>query len=376
MSEEEYLEYYRRRRGLGVYLKWLPTPPGEMLPPGVEELPAGLPSRKVAEFLRRITICNKLNALLVRALRTEVSVWKYLELLKSLSFDSRLRKGLGVVRNLSSVFTIGRAGEKDVLITNNAGIDLIEYSVLIELTSENFDDWDVVNEDGSDIYFTSENGSPLYYWIEVFSKTDQYAKIWVKIPLISASGSTTIKLKYGKENPFPNYRNPKQVFLVYSTFDSDLEGWEYYGCSGYHASLDLSEGNPPPSVHISGDDFACNAGIRKLVEKEESVGLAVELDYRAKSRYRGSTVTNARVQFMDEAGNKITEVALVAGGTYDTGWDHGIVKKYTELQGYTKVYVYLNLRDGWSANWNQENWYDNVIVRKYVEPEPTVSILS
>ncbi len=85
----------------------------------------------------------------------------------------------------------------------------------------------------------------------------------------------------------------------------------------------------------------------------------LELDWRAKSNYAYSSVTNAYVNFYSGS-QSLGSVTLVAGGTYDTGWQHKLTDVSSILSGRSSVEVRLNVHDAWSANWQQQAWFDNV----------------
>jgi len=88
--------------------------------------------------------------------------------------------------------------KRQVTVTEQSGNDLTDYQVLIELDSTNFD-FSHANEDGSDIRFY--DGSNLYpYWIEKWDSVNQEARVWVKVPSIPASSSTSFYMYYGNPN--------------------------------------------------------------------------------------------------------------------------------------------------------------------------------
>ena len=87
---------------------------------------------------------------------------------------------------------------REITITEQSGVSLTDYQVKIVLNSTNFDSWDKVNSDGSDIRFTDSDGTTLLdYWIEEWDYTGQTATIWVKVPYIPASNTATIYMYYG-----------------------------------------------------------------------------------------------------------------------------------------------------------------------------------
>ena len=82
---------------------------------------------------------------------------------------------------------------RKITITEQSGNDLTDYQVLIELNSSNFD---FSHSDGNDIRFY--NGEVfLPYWVEKWDGVNQEAKIWVKVPSISANGTISFYMYYG-----------------------------------------------------------------------------------------------------------------------------------------------------------------------------------
>ncbi|RLG76177.1 MAG: hypothetical protein DRO14_03910, partial [Thermoprotei archaeon] len=110
----------------------------------------------------------------------------------------------------------GLKGEYRVPITVRelSGSDLVNYTVKLELNGTNFPYWEhIASYNGSDIYFLDSDGKPLYYWIESFDLVNRKAVIWVNIPRIPAGSSVTIYMRYGWENPYASYNNGTKAFL-------------------------------------------------------------------------------------------------------------------------------------------------------------------
>jgi DNA repair exonuclease SbcCD nuclease subunit len=83
---------------------------------------------------------------------------------------------------------------KDVTITNT-GSPLNDYQVQVSLAGDNFPLY--ANESGEDIRFTDASGNELNYWIEKWDNSSKTASIWVKVPSILTGSSTNIKMYYG-----------------------------------------------------------------------------------------------------------------------------------------------------------------------------------
>ena len=110
---------------------------------------------------------------------------------------------------------------RPILVTENSGSDLSDYAVKIVLNSSNFDSWDKVNPDGSDIRFTDDQGNPLSYWIEKFDYNNQEAIIWVKIPVLQANQQITIYMYYGNPNAVSE-EDPESVFSFFDDFEDGV----------------------------------------------------------------------------------------------------------------------------------------------------------
>ncbi len=87
---------------------------------------------------------------------------------------------------------------KKIVIQENTGYDLTNYTVPIVLNSTNFD-FTKAKPDGSDIRFITPESNLLDYWIQYWNQTAEKALVWVKLNL-TGGGNTTIYLLYGNPN--------------------------------------------------------------------------------------------------------------------------------------------------------------------------------
>jgi hypothetical protein len=153
-------------------------------------------------------------------------------------------------------------------------------------------------------------------------------------------------------------------------FDTGLDGWTFYwvrlapGYNRYDLQWDRYNGQPAPSALIYGDGYNVEAGMQKSVDISKWTGegtLTLSFNWRAKSNWRGSTVTNAHVKILDaNTGQQLYKKDLVNGGTYDTGWRSFTADIANHVKGHSKIKIILYLHDVWIVNWNQHNWYDNI----------------
>ena len=139
--------------------------------------------------------------------------------------------------------------------------------------------------------------------------------------------------------------------LLNNAFYSGTDGWLKFGGTGYTL---INEGG---AAKISGNGYGVVAGMEKTVSianRDPSKLMTLSFDWRARSDYAGSSVTNAYVNI---DGNQIP---LVTGGTTDTGWKHYSVDITKIAAGKSSIKIQLYLADSWIYNWNQVDWYDNI----------------
>ena len=106
-----------------------------------------------------------------------------------------------------------------IVITELSGNTLTDFQVKIVLTPDNFD-YSKVKSNGEDIRFTDDDGTTLLsYWIEQWNPVGE-SIIWVKVPSIPASSSTSIYIYYG--NPTANSKsNGDETFEFFDDFIGD-----------------------------------------------------------------------------------------------------------------------------------------------------------
>jgi len=290
-----------------------------------------------------------------------------------------------------------------IRITENSGNTLTDYQVKIVLNETNFTDWDKVLSDGSDIFFLDENGNPLYFWIEEFDKTAKKATIWVKVPSIPANGETTIYMCYGgMENPFSSYHDPENVFDFFDDFEGtelDTTKWNTHLYSG--GSIVVSDGYVKLISAIivsktyqitdgiietkgimkrqemslfgrasvnSGDAFESCYGLHTGSFSDTSWNFVIVVDNTDKLVYDPTptpTDTEVLLRFIMN-GNELTGQRF----NYNTGEQIGSTISTTHTK-YSQGYIGLRV-DGIG---DREAWYDWIRVRKYVDPEPSISIV-
>ena len=292
-----------------------------------------------------------------------------------------------------------------IVITEQSGNDLTDYAVKIEL-NENWDGWGATI-DGSDIYFLDDQGNPLYYWIEYFNKTEKKAIIWVKIPSLPANSSITIYMHCGGDNPYSEYHDPKQVFIYYNdgtVLDFD---WYPYGKTSLEGedssgwSIDESMGAIKHTVTVNAEHFQAikkitleNFAIRIKwnlgdLEEIEEIGVNARFTdpgnryflrfiyYPSDNRVRyelvkvvgGTTATLGTYGFTPSANTWYTMELCLYGSSLKAYHNDQLIISVTDA---SLSSGYFGLHSAWSLD--VSHYYDEIIVRPYVNPEPSVDI--
>ena len=107
-----------------------------------------------------------------------------------------------------------------ITIEEQSGSNLENYQVLVELNDTNFN-FEDAQSNGEDIRFTLDDYTTLIdYWIEEWDKTNKSAKIWVKVPSVSASGTKLIYMYYGNPSA-SSTSNGDNTFKFFVNFDKE-----------------------------------------------------------------------------------------------------------------------------------------------------------
>jgi hypothetical protein len=265
--------------------------------------------------------------------------------------------------------------------TNNPQ-KLTDYQVLVKLDSNNFD-FSQAQPDGDDLRFTNRKGDTLPYWIEFYDSTSEKARIWVKVDSIPTSDTTTIIMYCGNLTAAPA-SDGYTTFEFFDNFDDgDVSDWSK---TTYYNTIDSSYSADNTYYESPGYSF-------KIYNKGNCYSPPYWGGETRMSQIMNMTANTYSIDFTERL------------GTSQWGYcGHGSI-----YGGYSKVYVDDVLRyerrcttdctyvicDTVSASGifsvtgtstkislstrsvdcsYSYTWFDNVRVRKYTDPEPTVTI--
>jgi len=282
-------------------------------------------------------------------------------------------------------------------ITENSGSTLTNYQVPITINTATFN-YSKAAASGDDIRFATD-GTECDYWIETWN-TGGTSTIWVEVPSITASSTTTIYMYYG--NSVAGAASSESAVFDYVDRGDQTSSWTLAGSSGQNAT----EGNPSPGYYAASSSGSymyrnINLAPERIVTfniksdglgnlfflvNSTGAGQMYRLDTRGGTDYAGFAATanwiswNAPASGFNAAADAWYKLTIVitssASATfyYEQTTSSSPSGFGTQLGTYaiTNNGGYIGLvGDALGAAYT--TWWDNIIVRKYASPEPTVN---
>ncbi len=251
------------------------------------------------------------------------------------------------------------------IIINGSIYDLYNYTLPIILDTHQLIVQGKLKSDCSDLRFIDSAGRVLEYWIESGCNT-QNTTVWVKIPYIPADNETKIFMVYGNPDAIAGSVDPSNLFIFYDGFDFGLTGWTLstYGLcssSSYNLSNDYYS-SPPYSLKVYSDPlwgfFPCIVMANKDFVVTQNGSYEIRVKYRNDIPFLGS--------------NLIYSVVNIDGTNiiYDS-YNGSVLKSGSEIVTLSAGTHEISV--GVDARWtNGSAYFDDIIVRRVVNPEPTV----
>ena len=275
----------------------------------------------------------------------------------------------------------------------------------IELaTSVMGDPYGNVNSDGSDIRFTDIYGTTLQdYWVESWNNTGT-SSIWVEV---RESGTSMIYMYYGNNNA-TSASNGDNTFEFFDDFGGgsvDTDKWQLDLDSG--ASASIVDGALRLYASSSSDQW-----VGAIATGKVSFARPFALDIKVKNASQDNSCASMRpVIFLDDgSGNNLwgledasyaqhKKYRKIIGGVStdisDVAYDWGASWHNLEaiMTNTTNQFYFDSILDAsdtthFAPNYGvmvlkavkyytdtvSDKYFDNVVVRKYVSPEPSVSV--
>lgn len=180
------------------------------------------------------------------------STWRAIGTHGTLSGSNISRTGVTSMNTTSFDFAVatcytqlflGYAYERNITIDHSmvqGGSDLYNFPLMISLSGESFlrnhPAGDIYNSNGYDIIFTDANYNTLDHQVEHYNGTNGDLIVWVRIPTLSASANTVIKIIYGNPaitaNPSVTTVWDSHYKGVWHLDDNNLFDFTSYGFAG------------------------------------------------------------------------------------------------------------------------------------------------
>lgn len=275
--------------------------------------------------------------------------------------------------------------------------DLDDYQVKIEITDTNT--LNKMKDNAEDIRFYAGT-TRLSYWIE--EKTPSKLVVWVKIPYIPGSGYTFINMIFGNVVA-ESESDGEKVFEFFEDFDPDKRSWTVL--SGTWSNEAGYEGNSKRGVHdgttgarktLAGEyidlaDFILHVKMRCTVSgslanviyraqtngNDDNDRLWARIDYREGTKWygfylikdEGGTETVTSISGSPQLNQWYDVMIKVHGDTHELYVDGNfIISQTTTIT--SAGYILLQVED----KSGDDAWFDNIFIRKYTDPEPSVSV--
>ena len=237
-----------------------------------------------------------------------------------------------------------------ITITENSGTNLTDYQVLLFFDTQTLIATNKMNADGSDIRFAKDiaGDTLISYWIESGINTDS-TKIWMKVPLMPASGSVDIYLIYGNSSATA-VSDGQTTFDLYDNLDSLVTAFSYE-CGSITDSY-----VPPSKVSFS---WSGDGVYTSNIIFPDSIVFTVEANVTAISGswpgiYWKLAGSGEGYSLLTNAGSSDVRIGKTGGGSgfcASEGWA-STVFNYTNISGIW--------RHTWIATGNIESYFPTV----------------
>jgi len=300
---------------------------------------------------------------------------------------------------------------REITIKENSGIDLKNYQIMISLDTASLIAAGKMRGDCGDIRFFDDTGKTLNYYIEPGTCNTPSTRIWINVPLIPASSTKKIYLVYGNPSALLQ-SDPNSVFDFFENFDIlDTSRWYVVPTTSYSLSNSILRINTgsillqnPLSFSLNSYYYIVEARVQYNTDGENyfSGALGVASSQRVLANNGNSDAVVLYMLTNSRNGNDV-QVFIGSGATnsfdianaqrafaaslnawYTLGieinpssvviWrDDQRLRTYSLKWSKNLIYIILGDYTG-GTNDIKDTSYDWIRIRKYVYPEPSVSI--
>ena len=351
------------------------------------------PRTKKQQFVRRsygkcVEEWNKLS-------ESEKREWRIIGTLQGISgYNAFMRECLN--KKLGAIWY-------EITIDNSANSnDLTDYQILLEIVNDATFFEDCQNEQKYLEFYDTDKATLLNHFVEEFDVTNKNAKIWIKVPSIPANSTKTIYLKINTSRT-TDRSNGINTFEFFRDFNNnDISDWSQ-GCRCHTAFSNMPEVSNgivyaptetcgmhiPHSLSLHG--FALkwkikladtdNSYMYFIISDDNKKGYCLHPSYRqSKFGFTKATGEDGSVYntwlWAKSISDKTTEWQIIEGRRRSSDYkfelfvnDEQLTNPETdtadsEITAFTYVEVAFRMPND-SLDW--------MFIRKYSDPEPTVS---
>ena len=285
-----------------------------------------------------------------------------------------------------------------IKIVEQSGRELTDYQVKVEITDPDF--FSKCTDQKYVEFYDEDKQTLLSHYTELFDTVNKIAVFWVKVPSIPANGIKYIYLNINTERT-EDLSDPSKVFDFFDDFeDADISDWVFTAGNwqvteeaAYHGSYGLEEITTNPGVGwgYCSKSFSLNELIleyyARQTETEGGSGLCVFSEWNSGNP--------SGYMIWIHPGNDVVQIYRVDSGSptqlksasktleYNQWYKLKLVIKADgTIEGYVNDALVVTATD---TTYQQFSYvgvrvsravqYDYIIVRKYTEPEPSVTVI-
>jgi len=285
-----------------------------------------------------------------------------------------------------------------IKIDEQSGRELTDYQIRIEITDSDF--FDKCTDQKFVEFYDEDKQTLLSHYTELFDTANKIAIFWVKVPSIQANGTKYIYLNINTSRT-EDLSDPEAVFDFWDDFET-LDKWRTIriGGNGYakaedgYLKLYSTDARTAVDAPVTLKDVIVEAKVY-VAKDNEWFGIVLsqgeyndageEIDgYDA--GWNGWPSESDRQRLRKWVGGSATELAKTSQGLLHNGETHILGFKFAspDLAQINDGTTILTAQDStfnqlsylglavWSSG---EYWVDWVRVRKFTDPEPSVTVI-
>jgi|GEM_PF-5110522 len=291
-----------------------------------------------------------------------------------------------------------------ITITENSGNDLTDYQIKVVINTKWLVDNGYATPNGNEVRFTDSDGSTLLsFWRETDFNTEETV-YWVKIPSLPANSTKTIYIYYDEElTTVPDASNGESTFEFFDDFESYTEGQNLIGVDGYsqkntpwdtgsYFKAETIEDTRAGHLHVVGTSYNEYVKVQLMSMNKFS--------FSYKFRLSNVTSDSFYMGLYDADDNLIAILRVYAGKLeYYNGSAYVSLASVSanvwykiEFRAKSPSEIDLYVNDAFKAEvgigsnpldylswgawkrWTGDAYIDNIMLRKYTDPEPSVEV--